>query len=82
MGWLGKAALYTGLFAAGFGVCYAGCVDRQYKVVREKGDLLVMDRSTGRVAEVDDDFCTQEELHKKCKNIGDRIEDAYKALTR
>jgi hypothetical protein len=82
MGWFGKAVLYTGLFAAGFGVCYGSCVDRQYKVLRNNGELLVMDRSTGRMAEVDDDFCTQEELRERNRDIGDRIEDAYQALTR
>jgi hypothetical protein len=82
MGGLGKAALYAGLVALGFGTCYLGCVDRHYKVVQERGEMYVLDRSTGRMAEVGHEFCTREELRERSRDLADRLEDAYKAFTR
>jgi hypothetical protein len=87
MGWFAKAVVGAGLFAAGFGFCYLSSVDRHYKVVRERGEMYVLDRRTGRMAEVDDDFEEPAEIKGRpraddCRDIIDRIEGAYHELTR
>ncbi|MBU2560670.1 MAG: hypothetical protein KKD17_00070 [Nanoarchaeota archaeon] len=89
MGFIKKALLYGGLVAIGMGACYFSCVDRKYEVVEHCGELYVKHRPTGLMAGVDADFeriplnpgsgtgvCAARD------GITERIEDAYKALTR
>jgi hypothetical protein len=80
MGLLKKALVYGGVFALGMVAGYKGCVNPNYKVIEEKGKVYVEDKRTGKVAEVDDDF--DAEVEAKKRDIGDRIKDAYKSLTK
>jgi len=90
MGLICKALLYTGFFALGFGVCYTSCVNKQYRVIEENGNIYVEDKNTGKMGRVEEDFniTPKQTVRKKLSSeeIGHdlkrRIEDAYKALTR
>ncbi|MBN1544421.1 hypothetical protein JW898_03075 [Candidatus Woesearchaeota archaeon] len=89
MGLIRKALLYGGIFALGMGACYLSCVDRKYEVVEHCGELYVKHKGTGMMAEVDRDFDIRsspsrsgDEICPASRDISERIEDAYRALTR
>lgn len=89
MGLLSKTLVYGGFFALGFGVCYSSCVNRNYRVVEENGQILVEDKDTGWTGRVEDRFSPDERGPRKrlsSEEIGHdlkrRVNEAYDALTR
>ena len=83
MGALGKIALYTGVFALGFSVCYTSCVNKHYKIVEENGRIYVEDKDTGRRGKVDNGFDIDTRSGNDKENgLKRRLDDAYDALTR
>jgi hypothetical protein len=80
MGAWGKIALYTGIFALGFGVCYTSCVNKDYEIVEENGRMYVEDKDTGRRSRVRDfDIDSRK---GKDRDLKSRLDDAYDALAR
>jgi hypothetical protein len=76
MSLVARILTHTAAAALGFGLCYTSCVDHNYKVVQENGNLYVEDRETGYRQEVDNDF----EEQKAKKDLVDKLRKAYEVL--